>query len=418
MYEEGIILSDKISRREFIKQASAVTAIALSGIHNLKALDNNAQQHIKHVVVRKPPHGRGFMTPNNGGIWSWGNEILVLYLNGRHINGTGCGSHSTQQAEPGVTYDWSRSYDGGESWTEHGTAFKVYSEPCGWPDPQPVKMTEPLNFTDGKTIINFQRDDKGKTYFYVSKDRGKNWSGPYNNLPVFLDGVYGRTNYEVINSSTMIAYMEMFTIKTDKCNRIDSYAVKTTDGGLTWNLGSKISHLPPCGSGKILEWATHPSVARVDANTLIATFRSGNQTGVWDRTGWFDATRSNDNGANWSYLTKLGDSPGNNSCPTTTVAGTLANGARRVVTMMWLRPPDKDSCANSKLFARISDDKGDTWSEPIVLRSDPYGWDTGYPIATVRSDGKIVVCYWMKTVNQDEPNYITATIWDAGFTGK
>ena len=28
------------------------------------------------------------------------------------------------------------------------------------------------------------------------------------------------------------------------------------------------------------------------------------------------------------------------------------------------------------------------------------------------SDGKIVVCYWIKTVNQDEPNYIAATLWD------
>lgn len=46
-------------------------------------------------------------------------------------------------------------------------------------------------------------------------------------------------------------------------------------------------------------------------------------------------------------------------------------------------------------------------------RDDAFGWDTGYAIATVRADGKIVVCYWMKTVNQDERNYIAATIWNA-----
>ena len=48
---------------------------------------------ITHVIVRKPPEGRGLMAPNNGGIWSWGNEILVMYVNGPHKNGTGCGSH-------------------------------------------------------------------------------------------------------------------------------------------------------------------------------------------------------------------------------------------------------------------------------------------------------------------------------------
>ncbi|MBM4092687.1 MAG: hypothetical protein FJ276_25215, partial [Planctomycetes bacterium] len=40
-----------------------------------------------HVVVRKPPESRGFTAPNNGGIWSWGNEILVMYVNGPHKNG-------------------------------------------------------------------------------------------------------------------------------------------------------------------------------------------------------------------------------------------------------------------------------------------------------------------------------------------
>jgi hypothetical protein len=57
----------------------------------------------------------------------------------------------------------------------------------------------------------------------------------------------------------------------------------------------------------------------------------------------------------------------------------------------------------------------------VVVRKPPAGrgfmarrsWDTGYPIATVNAAGKIVVCYWIKTMNQDEPNYIGATIWDA-----
>jgi hypothetical protein len=278
-----------------------------------------------------------------------------------------------------------------------------------------VALTEPLKFSDPNTIVHFQRDDTGRTYLYVSTDRGRSWRGPYKNIPKFLNGVHGRTNYEVTGPRSLTAYMEMEDTSVTNCVRVRSHAVKTADGGLTWTLGPEISSLSPCGSGKRVEWDTHPSVARVDANTLLASFRSGHQDkqGPGDRTGWFDVARSTNNGKTWSHRIKLADSPGNNSCPNSTVVVPLANGRKRVVTLMWLRPPDTQSCEKSKLLARFSDDQGDTWSDLITLRDDVFGWDTGYPIAAVRPDGKVVVCYWLKTVNQDEPNYIGATIWDA-----
>ena len=370
-----------------------------------------------HVVVRKPPVGRGLMAPNNGGIWNWGNEILVMYVNGPHKKGTGCGSHSTQEGAPGTTYDTSRSLDGGETWSEHRVAFKRYVKSCGWPDPQPRRLTTPIDFVDENTIVHFQRDDAGRTHLYVSKDRGRNWDGPFNNIPKFKDGVYGRTNYEVTGPSSLTAYMQLQVNHGPKCQRFPSHAVTTNDGGLSWTLGAEISSLPSCREGKQYEWDTHPSVARLDAQTLIASFRSGHQgEKTWTRTGWFDVTRSIDNGKTWKPLIRLGESPGNNSCPTVTQVVPLADGRRRVVTLMWKRPPDKQSCQRSVLTARLSDDAGDSWSDPITLRDDAYGWDTGYPIAAVRPDGKIVVCYWMKTKNQDEPNYIAATIWDATHT--
>ena len=227
-----------------------------------------------HVIVRKPPAGRGFMAPNNGGIWSWGDEILVMYVNGRHKNGTGCGSHSTQEGVPGVTYDTSRSMDGGVTWGDHRVAFKRYIKRCDWPDPQPVRLTSPLDFKDPDTIVHFQRDDEGKTYLYVSTNRGRNWRGPYDNIPKFKDGVYGRTNYEVTGRRSLIAYMQTAHTPSPGWHRHASHAVTTNDGGLTWTLGPEISSLPAPGSGKQVEWDTHPSVARLDANTLVASFRS------------------------------------------------------------------------------------------------------------------------------------------------
>jgi len=354
------------------------------------------------------------MAPNNGGIWSWGEEILVMYINGPHKNGTGCGSHSTQEGVPSATYDTSRSLDGGLTWGEHRVAFKRYVASTGWPEPKPVRLTKPLDFRNRNTIVHFQRDDTGLTYLYASTDRGRTWRGPYDNIPRFLNGVDGRTMYEVTGPRSLTAHMQAATANTDACARYDSYAVQTADGGLTWTLGPKISVLPECGTGWKVEWATHPSVARVDANTLITSFRSGHQQEqTRTRTGWFGVTRSTDNGKTWAHLIQLGESPGNNSCPNSTVVVPLSNGRKRVVTRIWLRPPDKQYCEKSKLLARFSDDHGDTWSDTITLREDVFGWDTGYPIATMRDDGKVVVIYWLKTVNQDEPNQIGATIWEA-----
>ena len=42
-------------------------------------------------------------------------------------------------------------------------------------NPQPMRLTTPLDFTDPNTIVHFQRDDTGLTYLYVSTDRGRNW---------------------------------------------------------------------------------------------------------------------------------------------------------------------------------------------------------------------------------------------------
>ena len=61
--------------------------------------------------------------------------------------------------------------------------------------------------------------------------------------------------------------------------------------------------------------------------------------------------------------------------------------------------------------ARLSSDKGQTWSDEIILRKDAGCWDLGYPRSVQRPDGKIVTAFYYN----DDPNrerYIAATIWD------
>ena len=61
--------------------------------------------------------------------------------------------------------------------------------------------------------------------------------------------------------------------------------------------------------------------------------------------------------------------------------------------------------------AVVSDDDGDTWSEPIVLRDDGGDGDLGYPRAVLRADGKLVTCYYYNE-HTDGERFIAATIWD------
>ena len=63
--------------------------------------------------------------------------------------------------------------------------------------------------------------------------------------------------------------------------------------------------------------------------------------------------------------------------------------------------------------ARISQDRGETWGDEIVLRDDGGNWDLGYTRTVQRPDGKIVTVYYYN-LDADSERFIGATIWDPG----
>ncbi|MBM3890137.1 MAG: hypothetical protein FJ388_13570, partial [Verrucomicrobia bacterium] len=76
-----------------------------------------------HVIVNKPAPGRAFGWPANGGIWNWGSEILVMYLDCPYKEHPGFSNHDSDQEHPSARWMTSRSTDGGATWTEHRVAF-------------------------------------------------------------------------------------------------------------------------------------------------------------------------------------------------------------------------------------------------------------------------------------------------------
>jgi hypothetical protein len=84
-------------------------------------------KNVTHVTVRHEA-GRCFGWPANGGIWSWGNEILVMYKNGE-FQDKRIGSHDINYNKP-IVWDQSRSQDGGRTWTHESTDIGM-TEPMG-----------------------------------------------------------------------------------------------------------------------------------------------------------------------------------------------------------------------------------------------------------------------------------------------
>ena len=365
-----------------------------------------------HVVVRKPPDGRAYGWPANGGIWNWGKEILVMYLDCPYRNIPGFSNHDSDQKHISSKWVTSRSKDGDLTWTRHRVAF---------PDPRanpaaskPIRLQTAIDFGDPDTIVNFHWDGLtpgSRTCFYYSTDRGKNWNGPYNNIPLFdFVSMSGRTDYEVMGKHRLAAHISCVEQNRSSCYRESTYRITTTDGGRTWNQGPRISRvLAPPGSGHPQEYAAMSSTVRIDANTLVSTFRSGDKPVGQRRKGWIDVTKSIDNGKTWDVINgHVMDLPTLNSSPS--ALSCLPNG--RLVVSWGHRLPD-DGSGPTSIQARTSDDGGETWNDTIILRQDGFDYDIGYNRQVVRPDGNIVSVYYYRTRSDGQsPTYIAATIWD------
>jgi len=124
-----------------------------------------------------------------------------------------------------------------------------------------------------------------------------------------------------------------------------------------------------------------------------------------DQQAWVDVFVSDDNGANWSFLSQVGlagDWNGNPPAMVKTQAGRLCcvYGNRNTKT----------------INARYSNDQGKSWGKEYTLRND-YQVDSfndpdlGYPRLIVRPDGKLTAMYYWATLEHPH-HHIAATIWN------
>jgi len=317
--------------------------------------------------------------PANNGIWNWGDEIVVGFTLGYYKKNP-TGGHDIDSDRPS-TVRQSRSLDGGFTWKTETPSYLDENEK----EREPVPLDKAVDFSHPDMALRFREDR-----LYVSMDRCRSWTGPFQ-LPKFgRPNLLARTDYIVEGPQQVTAFV---AASKDSGQEGQPLCIRTTDGGITWNLVGWIGAQPPQTYG----YAIMPATVAVGESGYLSMIRRG---GVFDgrRRWWVEAYLSPDKGSSWYRL----DQPVIENAGNPATLTRLANGDLALV-YGWRLPP-------YGIRGMISKDNGQSWSREMVLNGNAASWDIGYPRTVQRTDGKCVSIYYHHEGERQE-RFIAATIW-------
>lgn len=351
---------------------------------------------MKHILVHHET-GLYFGQPANGGIWQWGDEILVGFHGAYYQNKAG--DNALDRTRAGIGRMFARSTDCGETWTaESGAQLTEVFEnekPC----PGGIRFTHP----------DFTLAVKGLGRVYaVSYDRGKTWEGSYP-LPDGGKPMKSRTDYVVYGPDDCL-FMLSSRPPEIQCKIKDrSFCARTTDGGKTLEYISDVTDDAPRSvmsssirtpEGKLItalrrRWDA--DYEKADRSEKPEEFKSKRQCN------WIDTYQSDDEGKTWEHLSLVAFTDLSGSWNGNPPALVQMDDGRLVVAYGYRGKP-------WSIRAKVSEDEGASWSDEYILRDDATHWDLGYPRMVQRSDGQLVTIYYIGTPERPEP-HIEATIW-------
>jgi len=398
-----------------------------------------------HTTVYRQ-EGRFAGWPANFGMWAWGDELVVVFTEGRFKN-TPKG-HKRDTSQPFENLQ-GRSLDGGETWSVEpfngpapknraltSDAHMVPELGIGNPyegENPPRPLNEPLDFTDPETVVmvthttHHRAPGQVHSWFHVSRDRCRTWQGPFcfhgldspwqkyspacgrqvgpKSSEATLQPIEARRLLpRAVNPALELAgrtdvvplrrgrALFMLTAQKEDGHEGRVYCAQTRDGGRTFEVKAPLGDEPE-------RFEIMPSSVRLDSGRILTAVRREEA----DRTPSIRLYESTDEGASWQSaappVPEMGQRGSNPPAMFKTPSGRLAlvYGYRT---------------APCGIRATISDDQGKSWSRPIVLRRDGGDGDLGYPRVALRADGKAVTCYYYNE-HTDGERFIGATIWDA-----
>ncbi len=278
----------------------------------------------------------------------------------------------------------------------------------------------------------------GRIELIRSTDDGQTWSWPEVVLDTPIDdrdaGVLETPSGAIlITTFTSLAYeasltkfprwqaVQRRTTADQRRALLDCWMLRSTDGGLTWSAPYRVPVNSP-----------HGPVALDDGRLLYAgkqLWKPGTKAGVCD---------SVDDGRSWRWLADIPARPGDDAAQYHELH-TVDAGGRIVVHIrnhnapnagetlqshstdggktwtiprpigVWGLPSHLLRLRDGRLLmtygyrrapfgiqARISADRGDTWSEPVVLTSDGASGDLGYPSTVQLADRSLLTVWYEK----------------------
>lgn len=360
----------------------------------------------QHTVVSHDPQAWIAVPANNGGngpTWQWGDELLIGFTRGTFHEAERM--HQCRYDRPFESW-LARSRDGGESWT----AWKPdgYAGKDNESSPRPVE--EPLDFTSEGFVMRVEGagyHGNEQARWFASLDRGASWKGPYGFGSLFshpeLAGkeFTSRTAYLPYGGNDLLMFLTVRDNDAPESLNViiaeKTFVAVAREGGTDFEFVSwAVPWTDPYR-------AAMPAPVRVSGTGLVVATRRKSR-----EHNWIDCYASDDNGASWRFLSKLGDTEeanNHNGNPPALVrmsdgriCGVYGNRTRR------------------QMLARFSDDDGGSWSEPMVVRdgfeSANGQPDLGYPRLFQRSDGRLVAVYFWCSKERPQ-THVAATVFDA-----
>ena len=387
-----------ISRRMTLQRLGLLAGAALvtpPSLARTRHDDGTAPPGTIDLVPVAAQPGRFMGWPANNGCWNWdqGREILVGFEEGPWVDQPGHKIGEPQHKR------LARSLDGGRSWRVESPEPFVGREPPPRYPARGVAFTHP-DFAL-RVAVGGSRDPRDRVgRFFVSYDRGRRWKGPYRFPGLGEDPrlrglvMSSRTDIVVTGEDSAILVMSAIDPRLGEfSDRLDKpFVARTLDRGRSFQF---VSWVVPWSDPYR---AVMPStVALPGPERLVTTLRRRNPR-EQDQPNWVDAYASEDGGASWTFLSRVGETGLGNGNPPSLV----------------LLPEGRLACAYGnrgvgRMNLRISDDGGRRWGEERPIGEIPLSWDFGYPQMVLNHRGELVVMYYLAT-NKMPYSYIEAAV--------
>ena len=345
--------------------------------------------------------------PANYGFWAFGAELVAVIAVGRTAPPTigphGPGLHARDTSRPFRPMQV-RSLDGGFTWMvepftgvlpggatslnadEHvdvplRTASSLQSGSAF------ARPREAISFGDPETSILCGRTGLGAgsvSWFYVSVDRCRSWSGPFAIPGLGRAGISART--DVVPLGPNEALFMLSSPDTAAAGEGGTICAHTGDGGVSFTLRGTVLEADENG------YAIMPSTLLRPDGALLTVIR---------RPDHLEALRSRDLGCTWEQVSAGVAATGRHGNPGSLVA---LHGDR--VAVIYGRRGEPFA-----ICARTSDDEGGSWSGERVLVDLAGGTpDFGY-VRTVSVGDSYVSIYYANRPTGDR--VIEAVTWSA-----